>query len=105
MRQRRERGPAPGTMVETTIERIGARGDGVARLYEGQLYVPFALPGERVRARLGARRGDGWAGQLDAILAPAPGRATPACRHFTTCGGCTLQHLPAADYAGFKRDL
>jgi 23S rRNA (uracil1939-C5)-methyltransferase len=105
MRQRRERGPAPGTIVETTIERLGGRGDGVARLYEGLLYVPFALPGERVRARLGAPRGDGWAGQLDAVLAPVPSRASPACRHFTVCGGCALQHLAPADYAGFKREL
>jgi len=105
MRRRRDRGPAPGTIVETTIERLGTRGDGVARLYEGVLYVPFALPGERVRARLGAPRGDGWAGQLDAVLTPAPDRATPACRHFTVCGGCALQHLAPADYAGFKRDL
>jgi 23S rRNA (uracil1939-C5)-methyltransferase len=105
MRRRRDRGPAPGTIVETTIERLGARGDGVARLYEGLLYVPFALPGERVRARLGAPRGDGWAGQLDAVLTRAPDRATAACRHFTVCGGCALQHLAPAQYAGFKRDL
>jgi len=105
MRRRRDRGPAPGTLVETTIERLGARGDGVARLYEGLLYVPFALPGERVQARLGAPRGDGWAGRLDAILAGAPDRANPACRHFTQCGGCALQHLAPADYAAFKRDL
>src|ERR1700722_10400669 len=105
MRQRRARGPVPGTIVETTIERLGARGDGVARLYEGMIYVPFALPGERVRARLGAPRGDGWAGQLDAILAPSPDRAPPPCRHFTVCGGCALQHLAPADYAGFKREL
>jgi 23S rRNA (uracil1939-C5)-methyltransferase len=105
MRRQRARGPAPGTIVETTIERLGARGDGVARLYEGLLYLPFALPGERVRARLGAPRGDGWAGRLDAVLAPALNRVEPSCRHFTQCGGCTLQHLEAADYAAFKRDL
>jgi 23S rRNA (uracil1939-C5)-methyltransferase len=105
MRRQRARGPAPGTIVETTIERLGGRGDGVARLYEGLLYLPFALPGERVRARLGAPRGDGWAGRLDAVLAPAPNRVAPSCRHFSQCGGCTLQHVAAPDYASFKRDL
>ena len=105
MRRRQRSGPAPDTPVETTIERLGGRGDGVARLYEGELYVPFTLPGERVRARLGAPRGDGWAGRLDAVLQAAPERATPACRHFTRCGGCALQHLGSAAYADFKRDL
>src|SRR5258708_37837752 len=98
-RRQRDRGPAAGTIVETTIERRGARGDGVARLYEGPLYVPFALPGERIRARLGAPRGEGWSGRLEAVLAAVPNRVAPACRHFTVCGGCALQHLAAADDA------
>jgi 23S rRNA (uracil1939-C5)-methyltransferase len=101
----RDRGPAPGTIVETTIEQLGGRGDGVARLYEGPLYVPFALPGERVRAAIAAPRGEGWSSRLEAVLAAAPDRVTPACRHFTQCGGCALQHLAPAAYASFKRDL
>jgi 23S rRNA (uracil1939-C5)-methyltransferase len=105
MRRRHAAGPAPGTLVETTIERLGARGDGVARLYEGPLYVPYTLPGERVRARIGAARGDGRAGTLEAVLAAAPDRAAPACRHFGACGGCALQHVPAAAAAAFKRAL
>src|SRR5215831_3814876 len=105
MRRRHAAGPAPGTIVETTIERLGARGDGVAVLYEGPLYVPYALPGERVRARLGAPRGDGRVAALETLLAAAPGRVAPACRHFTVCGGCVLQHVAPADYARFKRAL
>src|SRR5437868_425975 len=96
-------GPAHGTVVETTIERLGARGDGVANLYEGPLYVAYALPGERVRARIGAPRGEGWVGQLDAVLTPAPARVAAICRHFGSCGGCALQHLAPVEQAAFKR--
>src|SRR5258708_30627929 len=103
-RSQHRAGPAPGTVVETTIERLGARGDGVALLYEGPLYVPYALPGERVRARIGSPRGEGWVGRAEAILTPSPARVAPACRHFTTCGGCALQHLEALEYRRFKRD-
>src|SRR5579871_5146511 len=102
MRRRRTVGPAAGTIVETTIERLGGRGDGVAVLYEGPLYVPYVLPGERVRARIGAPRGEGWTGRAEAVLAPAPARVAPVCRHFTVCGGCALQHLAPLDYAAFK---
>src|SRR5208282_2388483 len=29
--------------------------------------------------------------------------AAPLCRHFGTCGGCTYQDMPDADYRAFKR--
>src|SRR5258706_10707368 len=104
MRRRpRDAGHARGTIVETTIERLGARGDGVANLYEGPLYVAFALPGERVRARVGAPRGEGWIGALDTVLSPVSSRVAAACRHFTACGGCALQHLAPDHQADFKR--
>ncbi len=30
---------------------------------------------------------------------------TPICRHFGTCGGCSQQHLPEAEYLAHKRGL
>ena len=48
--------------LEIDIEQIGARGDGIATLEDGRrLYVPFTVPGDRVRARLGKPRPDGFA--------------------------------------------
>ncbi|NNE84781.1 MAG: class I SAM-dependent RNA methyltransferase, partial [Alphaproteobacteria bacterium] len=58
--------------IEAVIDSLGARGDGVAKTADGPLYVPFALPGERVRVRPGAVRGQGRASQLLEVLDPAP---------------------------------
>src|SRR5262245_21341578 len=84
--------------IELTIEALGAGGDGVARADDAPVYVPWTLPGERVRARPGAPR---RALRLE-WLARAPGRVAPACRHFGACGGCALQHLDPAGYAAWK---
>ena len=35
--------------IELDIVRLGAQGDGIAETDDGPRYVPFALPGERVR--------------------------------------------------------
>ena len=35
--------------IELDIARLGAQGDGIAEIGNGPRYVPFALPGERVR--------------------------------------------------------
>ena len=92
--------------LEAEIAEIGARGDGIAPLEDGRrLYVPYTVVGDRIRARLGAPRPDGFAGRLIEILAPGPGRATPPCRHFGSCGGCALQHLDEDHYRAWKGQL
>ncbi|MEP6566047.1 MAG: class I SAM-dependent RNA methyltransferase [Mesorhizobium sp.] len=82
-----------------TIARLGSQGDGVAEAETGEVFIPFALPGETVTA---AREKD--RATLMAVLETSPLRVDPACRHFTECGGCALQHLEAEAYHQWKRE-
>lgn len=91
--------------IEVVIERLGARGDGIAETPDGPLYVPLGLPGERVRVKPGAKRGEGRAAQLLEVVAPSADRIVPPCRHFGDCGGCSVQHLAEAAYLEWKRAL
>ena len=84
-----------------TIARLGAQGDGVAETERGPVFVPFALPGEEVDR--GAS--NATAPRCFAVTKPSPLRVEPACRHFGTCGGCAIQHLDAAAYHDWKRDI
>ncbi|HEX5796546.1 MAG TPA: RsmD family RNA methyltransferase [Geminicoccaceae bacterium] len=93
-----------GDRVEVVVERLGAQGDGIAPLGRARVFVPLALPGERWRVRLAARRGADFAATPVAPLAAAPRPPAP-CRHFGVCGGCQLQHLAAADYAAWQRQV
>ena len=93
--------PVSSESFEVTIETLGAGGDGVASVDGDRLFVPWTLPGERVRVRRdGAHRAEplGW-------ITRAEGRVAPACPHFERCGGCVAQHLPTADYAAWKTSL
>ncbi len=87
-------------ITELTIDALGQQGDGLANLEGKRFFVPFTLPGERVSVML-----DDDGARLIEVLDRSPDRAEPICRHFTLCGGCSLQHLPAATYAALKRDL
>ena len=79
------------------IARLGAQGDGITA--EG-VYVPFTLPGERVRL---CRAGDrGWP---EAVLTPSADRVAPPCPHFTRCGGCAMQHAGDVAVAAWKRNV
>ncbi|MFN3869084.1 MAG: class I SAM-dependent RNA methyltransferase [Hyphomicrobiaceae bacterium] len=83
-----------------TISRLGSHGDGVAETAGGAVFVPFALPGETVRVAI-----DGDRGRLVGIEHASPDRIAPICRHFTHCGGCTMQHLAREPYAAWKRQI
>ena len=83
---------------EVVVERLGAQGDGVAE--DGALFIPGALPGERVRViRHGARA------RVAAVIEPSPDRIAPVCRHFGSCGGCSLQHASKDFVARWKGEM
>lgn len=80
------------------VAEIGGRGDGLAAGPNGPIYVPYALPGEQVRARVAADRAT-----VIEVLQASPERIEPACRHFGRCGGCQLQHWADGPYLEWKR--
>ncbi|MBR9971284.1 class I SAM-dependent RNA methyltransferase [Magnetospirillum sulfuroxidans] len=99
------RSTPPPRNVEVEITEIGARGDGVARLGDDLVFVPFTVPGDRAVARIEGRRGDGLAASLIEVTQSGPGRAVPPCPQYGRCGGCSLQHLDDLSYAEWKRGL
>lgn len=82
------------------IERLGNRGEGVARTEQGLVFVPYALEGETVIAETNGERG-----RLVDIVAPSPDRIEPFCPHYGLCGGCAVQTLAPEPYARWKRGL
>ncbi|MEQ1950870.1 class I SAM-dependent RNA methyltransferase [Mesorhizobium sp. CN2-181] len=86
-------------MTNLVIDRLGAQADGIASTPQGSVYVPFALPGERVSVAVEKNKGT-----LISVLEASPDRIEPACRHFTECGGCAIQHLAQPPYQVWKRE-
>ena len=83
-----------------TIERLGQRGEGIAQGADGLVFVPYALPGDTIKAEVTNERG-----QLVEIVTSGPDRIAPFCPHYTICGGCAVQALAAPAYNAWKREL
>lgn len=83
-------------ILETDIFDLSHDGRGVARVEGKTVFVAGALPGERVRARRTQRHRHFDEAKVEEILVRSPDRTEPRCPHFGHCGGCSLQHLPAA---------
>jgi 23S rRNA (uracil1939-C5)-methyltransferase len=81
-------------------------GDAFARMADGKpVFLPFAIPGERVRVRIPSERKDYNIGELVEVLTPSPWRIEPRCRHFGVCGGCHYQHLTYAHQLEVKQKI
>jgi 23S rRNA (uracil1939-C5)-methyltransferase len=80
------------------IQRLGARGDGIAA--DGTL-VPYTLPGEIAAIR----REEGRRAELEGIERPAPERVEPFCPYYMRCGGCRTQHLASDAELAWKRGI
>lgn len=82
--------PAPETAEISSLDHDGR---GVTRLDGRTVFVEGALPGELVTLRRTRKRRRHDEAVVVEVLRAAPERVIPRCRHFGTCGGCSLQHL------------
>ena len=82
-----------GEMCELLIESLGSHAEGVARAEGFTVFVPGALPGEKVLARVVTVKKSYAAATLVEIRQTSPDRTEPVCPVYDVCGGCQLQHL------------
>ncbi|HWY74486.1 MAG TPA: class I SAM-dependent RNA methyltransferase [Verrucomicrobiae bacterium] len=85
-----------GERCTLTISDIGFGGEGVARVGEFVVFVPFVLVDEVVELEITEIKKRFARARLTQIIKESPNRVTPLCRYFGECGGCQYQHI---DYA------
>jgi 23S rRNA (uracil1939-C5)-methyltransferase len=92
----------PGQLVELDIEKAVYRGQGLGR-HEGQVvFVPRAVPGDRVRVRIEAGTAGYVRGRIEEVLTRASGRRPSPCPLFDRCGGCAYQGYDYAPQLALK---
>ncbi len=89
--------------VELFIDALSNEGDGVGRVDGWVVFVPFALPGERVRARVYRNEDNYSRADLVEVQEPSPYRVQPVCPLFGVCGGCQYQNLAYEQQLEWKR--
>lgn len=85
-------------MTRWTVERLGHRGDGLARAGDGtQARAALVLPGEVIEGEA-----EGGRIAVPRILTPSPERVTAPCPHYRACGGCAVMHGREDFVTGWK---
>ncbi len=97
---------------DLTLTSLAYGGDALGRIpgdepgrQERVVFVPFGIPGERVRVRIVEERRGFARAELVEVLEPSPERIAPRCRHFGICGGCHYQHMPYAAQLEAKTEI
>jgi len=85
--------PAFGSRLTVTIRDIAFGGEGVARVDDFVIFVPFVVVGEEVEVEISEAKKKFARARLLRVLKPAPERVAPPCRYFGQCGGCQYQHI------------
>ena len=93
-----------GQRLELTVDSVAYGGDAVGRVDDFVVFVPFAIPGERLRVELTEVKKNYARGRIVDILQSSPDRIAPACRHFGDCGGCQYQHVAYEAQLRLKHD-
>jgi tRNA/tmRNA/rRNA uracil-C5-methylase (TrmA/RlmC/RlmD family) len=78
------------------IEDIAFGGEGVGRVQDFVVFVPFVIPGEEVEAEVVEVKKRFARARLIQVLVPSVDRVSPRCPYFGECGGCQYQHMTYA---------
>src|SRR5947199_6256435 len=89
---RRPRPPREFPRVELELDGVSHLGGAVGRREDLVHFVSYALPGERVVARVIDERGSFARAETDRVVRASPDRIAAPCPYFGRCGGCDWQH-------------
>lgn len=93
----------PGQEYQVVIEGLTYQGEGICRVDGRVVFVPFVLPEEKVKIEIDSvKKNHAFASPVEVFLR-SQDRVSPKCEVFTTCGGCSCQHLPYERQKDIKR--
>ena len=93
MKERRTIPVTKGKTYEIEIIRLGTSGEGVGKYQDFTVFIPYALPGERIVAVITTVKKTYAVGKLRQVLCASPARVAPTCAVYYRCGACQLQHF------------
>jgi tRNA/tmRNA/rRNA uracil-C5-methylase (TrmA/RlmC/RlmD family) len=88
--------------ISLAIHDLAFGGEGVGRVDDFVIFVPFVIVGETVEVEITEVKKNFARAKLLRVVTPSPERVTPECKYFTQCGGCQYQHIDYAAQLRFK---
>lgn len=84
------------------IKGMGYEGEGVGKIDDFTIFIPGAIKGEKVNAKIVKVNKNFAFGKLLDVVEESSFRTEPICGIYKRCGGCQLQHLSYEGQLDFK---
>ncbi|HEX3856906.1 MAG TPA: class I SAM-dependent RNA methyltransferase [Verrucomicrobiae bacterium] len=91
-----------GDKLTLTIHDIAFGGEGVGRVDDFVVFVPFVIVRETVEVEITEVKKNFARAKLLRVEKSSPERVAPECRYFGACGGCQYQHIAYATQLRLK---
>jgi 23S rRNA (uracil1939-C5)-methyltransferase len=88
-----------------TIHALSHEGRGIASVRGKTIFIEGALPGETVTFSYQRKHKRYIEAKVEDIINHSSDRITAACKHFSKCGGCSLQHMDPTAQITFKQKV
>jgi len=91
--------------IQVPVESVAFKGYGVARIDGKVVFIPYTLTGDEAWVEVSEEKKRYSTARLIQVLKPSPGRVTPRCPYFGSCGGCQWQHIDYSIQADLKKAI
>ena len=89
--------------LELEITTVAFGGDGIGRVDNFVVFVPFVIEGERVEVEIVEVKRRYATADLVRVITPSPKRVEPRCPYYMKCAGCQYQHIAYEHQLELKR--
>jgi tRNA/tmRNA/rRNA uracil-C5-methylase (TrmA/RlmC/RlmD family) len=89
--------------VIVNIDAVAFGGDGVGRLDNFVVFVPFSAPGDQLEIEITRIKKKFAHGRILRMIRASSQRSKPLCAYYEQCGGCCYQHLNYKDQLAIKK--
>ena len=92
-----------GEKIQAKIDDVAYGGDGVARVDDFVLFVPYGVDGDEVEIEIVDLKKNYGKGRIVGMMNPSPYRVSPPCPYYGLCGGCSMQHISYSHQLELKK--
>jgi 23S rRNA (uracil1939-C5)-methyltransferase len=97
------RGLTVGDKVRLRIDDVAFGGDGVGRIGDFVVFVPYVITGEEAEVEITEVKKRFARARLVDVVRESEARVKPECQYFGVCGGCQYQHIAYERQLTIKR--